>query len=81
MQETEIYERLESLCTGGQGWEFSGNSEFRYEILSRGAGSKQSRRESGRGINFKKFPGLSVPALLKRGWRGRERRSTILSLR
>ena len=39
-----IYERLESFCTGGQGWEFSGNSEFSHEILSREAGSKQCRQ-------------------------------------
>jgi len=30
----EIYEWLESFCTGGQGWEFSGNSEYEnYEIF------------------------------------------------
>ena len=28
MQETEIFERLEYFCTGGEGWEFSVNSEI-----------------------------------------------------
>ena len=28
MQDTEIFERLEYFCTGGQGWEFSVNSEI-----------------------------------------------------
>jgi len=41
MQETEIHERVESFCTEGQGWEFSGTQSLAVRSLSRGAGSKQ----------------------------------------
>ena len=59
MQKTEIYERLESFCTGGN---FPENRSLAMKSIPCGAGSKQWLENQ-----FLKFTGLLVIALLKRG--------------